>query len=378
MFAMSTASRRGSAKRAASVDRASASKAFKVDYSIPINNRFSALPNQDAKAKAQKPPAPAPITITDKFDPTQVLKTLKIQFRLKIISVGTKIFTNKVEDFNLLCKKLNELKVEFYTHPPDRTKFFKLMLHGLPEVPTDDIIEQLNSQNNVKASKIVMLRSDSSFKRYIVQFDPKENSKADVKNVKVILNHIISWLPVRKYNRGPTQCLNCGMFGHGISACFRKPKCILCGGDHEFKNCTFDSESNDQRIFKCHNCKINNLPHNHKANDSQCPSRLKYIEIKAKANKKSDQNPNTRYVHSAISFPPLPPPLNRTFADAARPQKQFQTNIRHAHSNENDNELFTFAEISEIMLNCVNDLTKCTCKLDQLKVIANLLSNVCK
>lgn len=131
-------------------------------------------------------------------------------------------------------------------------------------------------------------------------------------------------------------------------------------------------------IFKCHNCKINNLPHNHKANDSQCPFRLEYIEIKAKVNKKPDQNPNTRYVHSANSFPPLPPPLNPTFADAAKSQKQFQTNIRHTHSNESENELFTFAEISETMLNCVNDFTKCTNKLDRLKVIANLLSNVCK
>lgn len=380
MFAKNTGNRRGSVKRAASLDRASGNnnKNQKTDFAIPTSNRFSALPIDSAKATAKKPRAPAPVTITDKTNPNDLLQSLKINYKLKISGIGVKIFTENVDDFALLCSKLSELNVEFFSHSPGEDKLFKLMLHGLPEFPTNEISEHLKSQNNVTVTKITMLKSEGSFKRYLVLFDPKENSKADIKNIKVILNHIIRWLPAKRINRGPTQCFNCGMYGHGISACFRKPKCILCGGDHISKECSF-GESNDQRVFKCHNCRANNLQHNHKANDPQCPSRQKYMEIRASANnkKKSGQISTPQYVHSNNLFPPLPPPpLMRTFADAAKPQlqKQRTTNIRQAQSNAHENDLFTFAEISEIMLSCVNELAKCTSKIDQMRVVANMFS----
>lgn len=50
---------------------------------------------------------------------------------------------------------------------------------------------------------------------------------------------------------------------------------------------------------------------------------------------------------------------------------QFDMNI-----NANTNELWTFAEISDILLNSLNALSKCKSKFDQLKVITNLLQNV--
>lgn len=232
----------------------------------------------------------------------------------------------------------------------------------------------------------MMLTSESSFKRYILHFDPKENSKADVKNIKVIMNHIIKWLPAKPMRKGPTQCLNCGMFGHGISACHRKPKCFLCGEGHEKTKCNFDKDDDNQRIYKCFNCKENNLPHNHKANDIQCPMRIKYVEIKTSSNRKNGRNANanaksnfTLNVNALPSLPArVPPPLTHSFAEAAKPQRQRFTCNRNVQQVADTNELFTFAEISEIMLNCVNELSKCTNKIEQLKVVANMLGHAFK
>lgn len=372
----------GSSKRAASLERTGTRKTPRVDFRIPIQNRFSALKNDnEANVVASKTHAPPPITITDNLTPqfSTVLKELKVQYRLKIISVGTKIFLNNESDYNTVSKKLNELKIQYYSHPSGANKFFKLMLCGLPEFPIDEISDYLKNQNNVKVQKIVMLNSSNSFRRYILCFDPKENSKSDVKNIKTVLNHVVKWLPAKPSNRGPTQCLGCGMFGHGISSCHRSPNCFLCGEKHETKNCTFKSDDTDQRIFKCHNCKSHNLPHNHRANDLQCPMRIKYIEIKANVNKKdSKYNTVPQYTHSASAFPPLParapPPLTHSFADAAKQQQRRSSYTQRDRNDKNENELFTFAEVSEIMLNCVNDLAKCNSKLDQLRVIANMLN----
>lgn len=259
------------------------------------------------------------------------------------------------------------------------------MLCGLPELPTNEITEHLKTHNNVNVTKIILLNSTGSFKRYILHFDPKENTKADIKNIRTILNHMVKWLPAKPANRGPTQCLRCGMFGHGISACHRIPNCFLCGEKHETAKCTFNGEGNDQRVFKCHNCKIRNLPHNHRANDPLCPSRIKYIEIESNANQKNAHGAVSHYTHSNSSFPPLPahapPPLTHTFAEAAKQQQRRPSRAHtsnHTRSEPIDGELFTFAEISDILLNCVNDLARCTTKIDQLRVIALMLNNAFK
>lgn len=392
---MSNKNGSGRTKSAASLERAGTSKTPRVDFRIPTQNKFSSLSTNDDKPVDKKPRAPPPITVTDNLT-TQfktVLTDLKVKYSLKIISVGTKIFVETEDEFQSVCKKLDELKIQYFSHPTGNNKIFKLMLCGLPEFPVNEITDHLKSKNNISVKKIVMLNSTNTFRRYILQFDPKENTKSDIKNIKSVLNHIVKWLPAKPSNRGPTQCLYCGMFGHGISSCHRVPTCFLCGEKHETKNCNFKSDDTDQRVFKCFNCKQRNLPHNHKASDPLCPVRIKYIEIKSNASKKGvNNNYKVQYEHSVNAFPPLPahapPPLTRTFADTAKQQQYRPTyaqNTRSKFINQNNNinsnnesDLFTFAEISEIMLNCVNDLARCKNKIDQLRVIANLLNHAFK
>lgn len=74
---------------------------------------------------------------------------------------------------------------------------------------------------------------------------------------------------------------------------------------------------------------------------------------------------------------PIPPPLMHSFAVTANAHTVQQQHTSEFNPNE-CNELFTFAEISNIMLNCVNELAQCNSKLDHIRVIANLLGNVCK
>lgn len=371
-------------KRSSSLGRSSSSKNIKMDYTVPTRNTFSALATASPKVKTTIP-KPAPITITDgSISIPTLFKAVPFQYRLRIVSIGTKVYVDNETDFNKLIASLRKKEIEFFTHPFGESKTFKLILSGLPEIPTSDITECLKTQNNITVNKITMLNSTSSFKRYLMQFNPKENTRADVMNVRIISNHVIKWHSAKNNRRGPSQCLKCAMYGHGISACDRKPVCTLCGDGHEAKDCEFGKpENSEQCTFKCFNCKKNKLQFNHKATDPQCPSRQKYIEIRSAANTKKVR-PSQQYQHSASNFPPLrttlaapnPPPLTHSFANVAKNRTQQQAT--HNTQLVGDNDLLSFSEISNILFNCIGELEKCTSKYDQLRVIANLLSNVCK
>lgn len=383
-------SRRNMKKRASSLDCSNARKASRTDYAVSTSNVFSALSVNNQPVQPSKPARPAPITVTDEINVATHLKDATFPYRLKMVSIGTKIYVDKEDDFKHICDALKAKDIEYFTHPFGEAKTFKLILSGLPELPTADITNWLKSQNNITVNRIIMLNSGGSHKRYLVQFNPKENNRTEVMNIKVILNHVIKWIPAKNNRKGPSQCLRCAMFGHGISACNRKPTCLLCGEAHETKDCSFSgTDDSEQRIFKCFNCKAKNLQHNHKASDPLCPCRINYIEIRSSANNRKPQATQQRqqqYVHTPEHFPPLSQarptqlaqPLTRSFADAAKhtPRQQFNSHVNAQRDRGDD--LFTFAEVSDILFSCINELEKCKSKFDQMRVIANMLSNVCK
>lgn len=126
---------------------------------VSTQNRFSALKvNSDAKSEAKKPNAPPPITITDKSNTniSAKLSEMGIKHRLKITGIGTQIFVDDDKQFQALCNSLGENNVEFFTHPMNNTKLFKMLLYGLPEVPTEEITTFLKVQNNIRVTKIMI------------------------------------------------------------------------------------------------------------------------------------------------------------------------------------------------------------------------------
>ncbi|KAJ6643460.1 hypothetical protein Bhyg_08421, partial [Pseudolycoriella hygida] len=52
-------------------------------------------------------------------------------------------------------------------------------------------------------------------------------------------------------------------------------------GNHVTKDCKTITPDMESPLFKCYNCSCSlNLPHDHKANDVDCPFRAKYIVAK--------------------------------------------------------------------------------------------------
>lgn len=96
-----------------------------------------------------------------------------------------------------------------------------------------------------------------------------------LRNIKTINSIVVKWFPYTNIRRGPTQCRNCQMYGHGTSFCYRKSKCFKCGEDH----LTSDCKKLDTDPEKCANCSGN-----HKSNFKDCPAISSYQMIRQNIN----------------------------------------------------------------------------------------------
>lgn len=55
------------------------------------------------------PSKPAPITVTEDTDIGAYLKDAKFPYRLKIVTIGTKIYVDEEEDFKLISSALRKV-----------------------------------------------------------------------------------------------------------------------------------------------------------------------------------------------------------------------------------------------------------------------------
>lgn len=231
--------------------------------------------------------------------------------------------------------------------------------------------------------------------------------------VNTCYHHIIKWQPYKPSRKGPTQCYRCMLYGHGISQCMRFAVCSLCSGSHLTNTCTNITQDTPNPVYKCFNCASANLPaHNHKATDPNCPFRAKYEQtmknvrdntknthtsatVNNQGNTSSgvsssnrSRNTNNNDYRNRHRYVLAPNPPATPYADAVRTShSNSQSATTHTQHNNAQNEhisahqqngnLWSFAEVADLLLNSINELKQCRTKLDHLKVIANLLQNAC-
>lgn len=378
---------------------------------VPLKNRFAALSEDedemsvDAQTKPKKKEKVSPIIVTDvNKDVQKILADLKIKCDIKIVSIGKKIFVQSIDDKNKIIESLKNQKIDFFSHPDDANNTFKVILSGLPEINTNEIIDDMKNTYNIEVTKVVMFNTKSQSKLYLCHINKTKKLNLKILNtIRVVHHHIVKWQAYKPKQQSPTQCYRCCMYGHGARSCNRYAICILCGGGHLTKECTVILPNTDNPEYKCFNCMSAKLPHNHKANDPKCVFRAKYVVTKEKAQNKQKQKPpskrnanereNNNTDHRYVRAPP-PPPLEHTFAAVTgnKPNSQHRTNKRQSASAttnattftdtftqpNSSTELWTITEVAQLLSQSINELLQCSSKLDQLNVIARLLSHACQ
>lgn len=339
----------------------------------------------------------SPVVITDRtVDVKQAIDALGIDCDIKLMSIGRKVFPKSLDDKKKITDALAAEQINFYSHPDITEKTFKAVLSGLPEIATNLIEETMQTNHQIEVKKITMFLTNAENKLYLCEFDSATVNMKILNSIKSVYHHIIKWQPYKPKRRGPTQCYRCLMYGHGAKSCSRYEACSQCGGNHLTKNCKNITNTTVNPKFRCFNCVSAKLPHEHRANDASCPFRAKYIATKENTQRKgkrapSAQNSMQNNVNNQFVPAPAPPPLQQSFANVAS-HNSIQTNAQQTSSSSSSHNTFTasssnnnnssdglwsFSEVSQILVNSINQLKQCKTKFDQLLVIASLLENAC-
>lgn len=376
-----------------------ANNAKKIDLNaiqVPLSNKFNLLDEVDGEMIVdQKPPRVAPIIATDLNANIQLITSeLNLNYDMKLMSIGRKILPRTADDKVKIIEALKLAKVNFFSHPDASNGTFKAILSGLPEVPIEEISSCLHTTLEITPSKIVMFNTKSYNKLYLCHFDKSNINMKVLRAVKSVYHHIVTWLPYKPKRVGPTQCYRCCMYGHGISTCNRYAVCMLCSGNHTTKECNAYTQDDASNMYKCFNCASANIKHDHKANDPNCPFRAKYEanrdNARAKHTRKSTSKRPTPPSNASVNnnntlfvCAPTPPVLAESYASAVQSNRNVHSHTDtqssnphvHAHESDSTNNLWTIAQVTTLLLSSINDLKQCKSKLDQLKVIANLLQH---
>lgn len=382
-----------------------------------INNRFdplqsdfntSATQNEITKVVNKKKAYIPPIVIQGmdltKFNEFIVSNKIK-DYKIKLISVGIKLTLNDIIEYNNITAALKKLDLEFFSFSNYDTNPIKILLTGLPLVNIDELKDEIIIAGVAKEYilEIVPLKGDEKNHNvhknvnYLIKFDKSKIKLQDVKKVKSLFNIIIRWFPHVNYRRGPTQCRNCQMYGHGTSHCHRKIRCKKCGENHSGLVCIIDH-------VKCVNC-----GGNHEADSKDCSDREKYVAIRQNISinrqlRNYNNRPNERSQNRFSSSQPIASnsksqfQLKRNVNFNANNLTQFPE-LRHDRSNvdrdgyfkqfsssqpisyssmsrnqnaSNNEELFSLDELTSLVSELTTQISVCSTRSQQFAVIMKL------
>jgi hypothetical protein len=324
---------------------------------------------QDIEPNIQKPP---PIVLHENYGMQKILKLCGDEYSFKKTSIGIKVLSPSQEKYDEIIKKLKDNRLCFHTHRMRDRGVFKMIISGLPKWPVNLIEESLEKQGIVFESveEVITKRSTIDDSLYLVKFKRSKTSKKVLfQKVRFINQVAITWKNGYAKKKGPTQCENCAMYGHGAENCHRLKMCIRCSSEHLTNECQINN-------FKCGHCMAKKyVDTNHRADDPRCPCREDYLLARNRALNKNRQQTRRQptYDYKERDFP-LPPRTTR-FEDKPTPERNekrtYSEQLRAEPSTSQ--EMFSLDQLFSIFQEATADLKKCTSKLEQLNVIMGLL-----
>lgn len=324
----------------------------------------------------------------------RMVKIDKPKYFIKYMAIGTKITVSDAADYQKIKSHLVSVSKPFFTHDIPEDKTTKFVLSGLPDMDLVEIKHHMTLEN-VPFLDIKKMKTKSATQHlFIVYFAAKTMKLDTLKQTKALGNVIVKWTPYSNSRNGPTQCNTCQLYGHGSKNCNLPPRCLLCAGSHSKSNCP--ASKKDQFTPRC--CLCNG---SHQSNHVECPKRTSYITMRLETSGryKQHQTPNRNTAsHQASSntqpqqnnvnrpnawsslfknfsqpppssSPPPPPPAHNLSNLHQSPANT--TGSSHQQHQQN-NDLFTMEELINISNELINELSKCTTKIQQFQVVNQL------
>lgn len=220
----------------------------------PANSPKKTKPNSNNNSSPSKDNTslkPSPITVSHHNN--MKLKTLHndtgVNYQLRIISVGVRIFIVDINGQQHVLEALKDKTMSDYTHPMKTTSKLKVILRGLPQGLTDDILSDLMNLNKITIIDVRKIPTETtSTALYGVDFDRSVESLDKLsKEIRVIYHHRVSWTASLRRNSGPIVYSNCAMIGHGGKSCHRETVYTFCACAHNTLDCRLTRGPNSSK-----------------------------------------------------------------------------------------------------------------------------------
>lgn len=365
-----------------------------IIYNVDTQNKFNELNTASAndstgtkllnKPKQHIPPFTVVGAIDFKKAIDIVAKIAKNEHTVRYMSVGTKIQVHTQSIYDKIHTEFITNNIKFFSHDLIGLKQCRFAISGLPRMNVEDIENELRRYNleflTVFAIKPKTQRFNEEY-IYIVNFKMNTVNLNSLNKIKTINHTVIKWFKPSNNSKGPTQCRNCFMFGHGMRNCNLNKKCMKCG------ELTHESDQCNAQSAKCANC-----GEKHQADDPSCSTRGKFIEMRTKlssANQKIRQKPKAKdIVVNDTTFPRL----NKMHHQHEEKTHQWpfsygnrvtfnkiggidSTPGSSKQSSQPSNELFSVEEIMSITKDVFTGLKLAKSKEEQLEVIFRIAAN---
>lgn len=366
---------------------------MKPQGGLPTSNRFASLENHanqpgTSSIGRQKQKNAVPPIVTVDMDLIAIRKLMEganvdaKQYYIKFMSIGTKILVQNLAYYNLILAELTKQNKRFFTHdiPAERTA--KFVLSGLHEMPADDIKAAL-LELEIACLEVKKMRTKNKGQcLYLVYFSQNIVTLNKLKSIKSILSVIVKWSPYIASKRGPTQCNNCQLYGHGNRNCHLAPRCLLCAGQHKKDNCPLSTET--VFIATCSLC-----AGDHVSNDLSCPKRIEYIAMRKSSSSRlkpqivepgnAAQHQQSNMSNTRTILRATPTPNAATSSDTPSTSTVVPIRPTYAHIASQrpsiapgNNDLFTAEELVDLTMALISSLAKCKTKSEQFEVVSKL------
>ncbi|XP_024947575.1 uncharacterized protein LOC107274553 [Cephus cinctus] len=274
----------------------------------------------------------------------------------------TRIYPGSIEIYNSIIAAMKTSNRKFFTYTPRQLKIKTIVLKGIrggyDENDVKEALEdlKLNEVRITKVSKMIFDKNKPNLYHFIVSVT-HDSQTAPMTRTKRLLSQPIRWERLRK----PIifMCKRCQQTGHSSSNCHLAPVCVKCAGDHESKDCHFQT-TQDRSTLKCINCNETGHPASYRG----CPA-LKLIADARKADKQQNimkkrkitqainnyVKPGLTYankvetMHNNNYYPPLPrnktsaPSYNWPFEEPSTIQPPPQVNTLDHSMDNNSNRI---------------------------------------
>lgn len=338
---------------------------------------------QDAVPKTTTTKNSTSATVTNKVPPIvvksssvhfvhkRVIEAGVVRYSTKQTNNGTNVQVTNTSDYRSVIKHLQNSNVAYHTYQLDEEKSTKIVLYGLHDLPTDEVMEILKEENlqptSIKKLQIRQKRYDDQAV-YLLHFPAGTISMNLLRTIPALDHCVVKWSYFSK-RAGPMQCKRCQLYGHGANNCNRVARCNKCADDHNSSVCplTAGSSSSDGKVPE-HKLKCANCGGNHTATFSGCPKR-------PAANLPKEPKRTTSFNMEKNSFPALPQ------TKTIQGWKQLEQNpVKFVNFRQNETasgELFNSSEIIPIVGEVFQKLQKCKTKQDQITVIFEVVAKFC-